>query len=125
MPKTTISIRDAGGVLRDLGLLQLGSALYQFTSLPRASVATPTNVASSASTQQLLASNVDRLGLIVFNDSSSILYLKYGATASSTSWTVRLEAGGYWEMPQPIYTGRIDVIWAAANGNARITELAD
>ena len=62
--------------------------------------------------------------VIVYNDSTEILYLKYGATASTTSYTVQIPAGGYWEMPFPIYTGAIDGIWANnASGVARITEL--
>lgn len=85
--------------------------------------ATLTNVASSASTTSLLASNANRLGVILFNDSTSTLYLKYGTTASTTSYTYSIEAGGTWEMLNPLYTGAIDGIWSSANGNARITEL--
>ena len=82
---------------------------------------TLTNVASSASNVTLIAANANLRLLTVFNDSTAILYLKYGATASTTSYTVRIAAGGYFEMPQPIYTGVIDGIWASANGSARIT----
>lgn len=89
----------------------------------RASAATLGNVASSASNGALVAANANRLGLLVFNDSSAVLYLKYGETASTSSFTVKIAAGAYWEMPQPIYLGQIDGIWASANGAARVTEL--
>ena len=89
----------------------------------RASAATLSNVASSASNGALVAANANRLGLLVFNDSSAVLYLKYGETASTSSFTVKIAAGAYWEMPQPIYVGQIDGIWASANGAARVTEL--
>lgn len=93
------------------------------TALPKVTTATLSNVASSASNVTLLAENTDRIGVLVQNDSTATLYLKYGATASTSSYTVKMEPGSYWEMPQPIYTGIIDGIWSAANGAARITEL--
>ena len=96
-------------------LTAIGNVYTPLTSV------TLTNVASSASNVTLIAANANLKLLTVFNDSTAILYLKYGATASTTSYTVRIAAGGYFEMPQPIYTGVIDGIWASANGSARIT----
>lgn len=93
-------------------------------TLPSSSTATLTNVASSATNVTLIASNAVRKGLLIFNDSTAVLYVKFGTTASATSYTVQIAAGGYWEMPADcVYTGRVDGIWASANGNARITEL--
>ena len=91
----------------------------------RANTATATlsNVSSSASNVTLLASNAARRGATIFNDSTAILYIKFGATASATSFTVYLTAAQYYEVPYPCYTGIIDGIWASANGSARITEL--
>lgn len=83
-----------------------------------------TSVASSATSVSLLASTAGRLYASFFNDSTTVLYLKFGATASTSSYTVQLAAGGYFEMSAArIYTGAIDGIWASANGNVRITEL--
>lgn len=90
----------------------------------RSGTATLANVASSATNVTLRAANTARLGLILYNDSTSSCYAKYGATASSTSFTVFLGPGAYWEMPKPIYTGIVDGIWVAANGNMRVTELS-
>jgi len=86
------------------------------------STATLTNVAGSASSVTLLASNANRLGATIVNDSTAILYVKFGTTASSTSYTVRMTLNAYYEVPFG-YTGRIDGIWTVAAGNARITEL--
>ena len=86
---------------------------------------TPTtaNVASSSSSVNLFAAadtrNVN--GRMVFNDSTQVLYLLFGTTASSSSYTVQIAAGGYFEFPQPAYAGNVDGIWASANGNARLT----
>lgn len=88
-----------------------------------AGTATLTNVASSATSVALLAANTARKGLIVENDSTAIAFLKFGATASATSFSVRLPANTRWEMSAPVYTGQIDAIWASANGAARVTQL--
>jgi hypothetical protein len=86
--------------------------------------ATLSNVSDAATSAPLVEANSSRKGLLVFNDSDQALYLKYGDNASSTSFTVKIAAGGYWEMPKPIYRGRIAGVWAAnSSGAARVTEL--
>lgn len=87
--------------------------------------ATLSNVASSATSVTVLASNTSRKGAVIVNDSTQILYLKFGATASATSYSYQLAAGETLEIPGAniLYTGIIDGIWASANGNARVTEL--
>lgn len=84
------------------------------------------SVDSTASSTTLLAANIGRRGVIIVNTDANDLYLKYGTTATTASggWTVKIGSGGYWEMPQPIYTGIIDGIWSAdGSGLAEITEL--
>jgi hypothetical protein len=81
-----------------------------------------TSVASSASSVQLLATNASRKAGYFFNESTAILYLAYAGSASVTAYTVQIAAGAFFEMPIPVYTGAIFGIWAAANGNVRITE---
>ena len=90
-----------------------------------ASGSTIARVTSVATNATLQAANTARRGLLVFNESTAVLYVKYGATASVTSYTVRIGAGGYWEMPNPVYTGIVDGIWASANGAAMVTELVN
>jgi len=86
--------------------------------------ATLTNVASSASNVTVVAANSSRRALIIVNDSTAILYLKFGATATTSSYSVKLIAGETYNSPiANVYTGIIDGIWASANGNARVTEL--
>lgn len=82
-----------------------------------------TSVASSATNVTLLAANTGRRQAIIWNESSATLYVKLGATASATSYTYQVVGGGYLELPLPVYTGQIDGLWAAVDGNARITEL--
>lgn len=92
--------------------------------------ATLANVAASATSVTLFAAegDTDLVSRSVFNDSAAILYLKYGATASETSYTVRIPAWGYFEFPRgrggSIYDGVVHGIWSSATGAARTTEVA-
>lgn len=89
-----------------------------------ASSATLANVAGSASSVTLFSANANRRGGIIFNDSTAILYVKFGATASTTSFSYKLLAGATLEFPEPMYVGVVDGIWASATGSARNTEIA-
>lgn len=86
----------------------------------RPQTASTSNVASSATNVTVFAA-ANAGGRAVFNDSTAVLYLKFGATATTTSYTVQLAAGDYYEFPQPTYCGQVDGIWASANGSARVT----
>ena len=85
---------------------------------------TPTvsRVASSATSVTLLAANAARRLAAIFNESTSVLYVKFGAAASLTSYTVQIPAGGYYEIPGS-YSGILDGIWDSANGAAQVTEV--
>jgi hypothetical protein len=87
----------------------------------RASTATLANVAASASNVTLLASNASRIGATIYNDSTVAVFVKLGATASATSFTVKIDGGGFYAV-DPTYTGIIDGIWGSASGSARLTE---
>lgn len=92
----------------------------------KARTGTVTSQADQATNVTLLALNELRLGASIVNESSSILYVKCGATATSSSYTIALapmgSVGSYWEVPFG-YTGIIDGIWSAdSTGSARITE---
>ena len=85
--------------------------------------ATTANVASSTSAVTLIAANSNRRNLVIMNDSSAVLYIKYGAAASATSFTYKLAAGDTFEMPENTYDGIVTGIWASENGAARVTEI--
>ena len=97
------------------------------TSGSRTSTNTTATVASSATVVTLIASNTSRLGATIYNDSTALLYLKLGASASTSDFTAVVapltsSIGGYYEVPFG-YTGIITGIWASATGNARVGEL--
>jgi len=85
---------------------------------------TLTNVAASATSVTLLAANASRQRIVIVNDSTSNLYIKFGATASSTSFTYLLFQQDTYESPvSGEYLGIIDGIWDSAIGSARISEM--
>jgi hypothetical protein len=92
------------------------------TTTLRSTSAAQTSVASSTSDNTILASNANRLGASVYNESTSILYLLLASgTASNSNYSVQLASSSLYEAPFS-YTGVIKGIWATANGNARVTE---
>ena len=92
-------------------------------SLETFDAATLTNLAASTDSQTLLAANADRKFMAIHNDSTATLYLKFGNTASNTSYTYSILGGDTYESPPGlVYTGRIDGSWSHANGTARVTE---
>jgi len=103
---------------------QSGSWSFSRTA---ASAATLSNVANSATSVSVLASNASRRGALFFNDDTAstgaTVKLKLGATASATSFTIAIAPQGYYELPDPVYTGAIDAIATAATGTLRVTEL--
>lgn len=85
------------------------------------STGTITSVALSTSTTVLLAANSNRKGFIIYNDSMNQLFVAFAATASTTAFSTKIQAGGEYE-PGIDYTGVISGIASAATGSARITE---
>jgi hypothetical protein len=87
---------------------------------------TTSSVASSATSVPLLAANASRKGGQIANDSTAILYILFGAgTASTTNYSVAIDAKGTVPGVAAIpagYTGVVNGIWASANGFARVTE---
>lgn len=82
------------------------------------SSATVTSVTTTASSTTILAANTNRKGVMINSVSGTIL-VKMGTGASATSYTARLVTNGYYEFPQPVYTG---VVTAIGAGSLTITE---
>jgi hypothetical protein len=86
-------------------------------------VSTAANVAGSATAVTIFAAATNAVASrSVFNDSTAVLYLKKGASASTTDHWVQIPAGGYFEFPQPCWPGLVSGIWPTATGSARTTE---
>ena len=84
-----------------------------------------TSVADNAASVTLLAANANRRGATIHNTSSARLFIKLGATATTTtSHTASLSQYGYYEVPFG-YTGIVDGIWSSdpGDGSAQVTEI--
>lgn len=85
--------------------------------------ATLTSVPSSATSVSLVAANLQRRKVVIQNTSTAILYvlLGGGTATATTAHSIQLAANAYVIIDG--FTGAISGIWAAANGQANITEL--
>jgi len=114
---------NTAAVATDPALVVAISPNNSFTvSSAKPSVNTTSSVAGSTSNVILLPSNGTRLGATIYNDSSALMYIKLGAPASTTDFTIKMFPLSYYEVPYG-YTGEIDAIWSSAVGFARIGEL--
>jgi hypothetical protein len=80
------------------------------------------NQAGSTSSVLLLAANPFRKAFSIFNDSTSVLHVRKGVPASFTLFNVAIPSNGYFEAPQPVFTGDVYGIWDVATGFAKVTE---
>lgn len=119
----TVKPGNQAAVSSDRALVVAISPNNSFTvSQAKPATSITSSVPGSITNTVLLPANGTRLGATVYNDSSSLLYVKLGGAASLTDFTVKLFPLAYYEIPYG-YTGEIDGIWSVANGSAKIDEL--
>lgn len=117
---TGVAGTPAGGVLTVQGD-PAGTPIPVTATEAKSGTATETRVATSTTSATLLAANAARLGAVIVNDGPKLLYVKFGTTASATSYTYKLAPDDRVEVPFN-FTGRIDAVLASGTGNAQITE---
>jgi len=93
------------------------------TSLVSTTGGTGPTTFTSTSYGTIATSNSARLGCQIFSEGPGNLHITLGtSTTSTSSYTVRLSSGDYYEVPSN-YTGLIGGIFATA-GTARVTQLS-
>ena len=93
------------------------------SSTPSASTASAvTQVAGSLVVVTLKAANAARKGLTLYNEGNQPWYVKLGAAATLTSFTVKILRDGYYEVPFG-YTGIVTGIQAVSSSSLYVTEL--
>jgi hypothetical protein len=137
LPAGTQSITGSVAILNQVSITTSGSLPVTLVgvstitgsvaTLPiRANNQTTTSVSASTGAVTLLAANGSRLAASIYNNTNQDLYVKYGSGASLTPalWKVRItKSGGYFEFPQPVFTGLVSGVWAASgSGSALISE---
>ncbi len=77
----------------------------------------------------LALENPYRRSYYIFNEpGGAIMYVKFGAAASTTDYSVQIAAGAFYEMPKDPrsgladHSGVITAVWASASGAAQTTE---
>lgn len=80
-------------------------------------------VNSTIGSVMLLSANDARVGAYFYNNSTNFIYIKLGRVATTSSFTIMLEQGGFYELHEPVYIGRIDGIFSGTGGACQITEL--
>lgn len=80
-------------------------------------------VPASLTAVTVLPANILRKGAILWNNSTSTAYLKFGLGASSTDFTWKIASQSGYELPSPTYVGILTVAWDAATGSMQTTEL--
>ena len=115
--------RDPSGKARFVAVDAQGR-LLEAVSIQQPTSAVVTAVMQTTSTTTLLAANPLRLGASVCNNiSTGLLYLKFGAGATSTNFSTVLLPGATCTLPFPAYQGELSGVWSTTgSGTAQVTE---
>lgn len=112
-------------VTRVQGIVAVSGTVTADTGTPSgASTATVTDDTSVTTTAETIASNAARRGFIVDAPAANTAscFLRFGGTASSSSYTAELLPGAYWEMPVNVYTGAVSYVAGSGTQTLHVTE---
>ncbi|NEU77397.1 hypothetical protein PI95_034240 [Hassallia byssoidea VB512170] len=70
----------------------------------------------------IVNSNINRKGIVFFNNSNLSVYLDTVGSVSTNSYLVKLVPGAYYEAPNPVYTGNFYAITTESNTSIDIRE---
>jgi hypothetical protein len=121
---SAIPVSDNGGSITVDGTVAATQSGTWSVATATYSSSAVSSVTSAATNTVLLASNASRRQAVLYNDCDKAVYVKLGTTASSTSFSYRLQPNQTLELPTPVYTGAIDGIWdSSPTGSMRVTEI--
>lgn len=120
-----VSIEETNGST-DFATQTTLSAINNKLNSQVVSSSTVTTVNASVSDTTLLASNANRKGFIIFNNSTAILYILLASgTSSSSNFSILLNQNESLIIDNTcLYTGIIKGIWASATGDCKVTEFS-
>lgn len=113
------------GLLKAIKAYLAGTLTVGVNTLPTSTTGTITSITAVTSSTALLASDGTRKGGLIYNDSTSAMYVAFANTASTSAFSVKIPAYSYLEIPPtPVYTGPISALWDVAVGSAHVTVLS-
>ena len=92
------------------------------TTAAKPSAGSNSSVTATVASSTVLAENASRLGATIYNEGASTCYISLTSVATTTSYTLQVASGGYFECPF-WYTGIISGITASGTAVLRITEV--
>jgi len=98
-----------------------GPGAVNFPWIIKSKTTTLSSPSIGTSSGTILAANVMRLNAIIQNEGLAICYIKFGDTASLTSYSIQLASDAYYELKNT-YTGIIDGITSSGTSQLRVTE---
>ena len=104
----------------------LNELLLALAGEDESSTTTLTQVADNAASVTLLSANQDRIGCVIVNTSSAILYVAFAATATTSAFTYKMNPQSTLELyGEKNHKGVISGIWNSDpnTGSAVITEI--
>lgn len=114
---TVLVINENGVEVNRQRIASVDDAVATATAIvPVAATTTPFTVGANTAT---------RLAMTVYNEpgvGNATLYLKFGAGASTSSYSNRLAPGDYWESTPPRYTGPTTAVFDGTQGRILVTE---
>lgn len=117
------SIAIGGRIYEEIAVIASAARPLPVTTATPGRTPTTTSVASSASSVTILASNTNRRGVSILNDSTATLRLSFSTPATTANAFVSLPPGSFLLLDQQlIVTNALYGIWSAANGTAQVTE---
>lgn len=134
-PSVGLNAVAAPGSSTQIGFVDQNGTLQPFRGGPNGITVTATpvtaangtfsRVSNSTSNQTLSVANANRKGIFLFNDNAvnNSCYVKFGATASVVSFTMKLFATDTYIMDPPTYTGQIDYLCESSSGSMEVNEL--
>lgn len=96
------------------------------SSLPTATAGAymSTSLAISSTSVVVATANPNRKGLLLYNNSTTTVYIAYDSIASTAHLTYAIAAATTWTMPAPIYQGVVTAVRASTgDGKLLVTEL--
>lgn len=81
------------------------------------------SLTASVTSQTLIPANPDRKTFTIFNDSTSICFVRFGDGVNSANFMFKLAASDYYESIKPPFPGNVSIVWVSATGSAKWTEI--